>query len=98
MNHLFEQFRQHIPGAGARFLELVGADDATIARARGAAINQACAALPYYLDTYPLIVVASSPTLQATIWLEVHTDSSSPFQAAIVACGSIIECDSCAVV
>lgn len=42
--------------AGARFLELVEADDATIARARGAAINQACAALPYYLATYPLIV------------------------------------------
>ena len=43
-------------GSGARFLGLVGADDPTIARARGAAINQACAALPYYLDTYPLIV------------------------------------------
>ena len=27
--------------------------------ARGAAVNQACAALPYYLDTYPLIVERS---------------------------------------
>ncbi len=44
------------PASGERFLELVGADDATIARARGAAVNQACAALPYYLGTYPLIV------------------------------------------
>ena len=42
--------------SGERFLEAVGADDATIARARGAAVNQACAALPYYLATYPLIV------------------------------------------
>lgn len=42
--------------ASARFLELVAADEATIARAKGAAVNQACAALPYYLETYPLIV------------------------------------------
>ena len=42
--------------SAARFLELVGADEATVARARGAAVNQACAALPYYLETYPLIV------------------------------------------
>jgi aminoglycoside phosphotransferase (APT) family kinase protein len=34
-------------------------DDATIARAKAAAINQACGALPYYLDTYPLIVERS---------------------------------------
>jgi hypothetical protein len=34
-------------------------DDATLARSRGAAINQACAALPYYMDTYPLIVERS---------------------------------------
>jgi hypothetical protein len=31
----------------------------TLARSRGAAINQACAALPYYLHTYPLIVERS---------------------------------------
>jgi len=42
--------------AAARFLVLVEADEAAIARAKGAAVNQACAALPYYLDTYPLIV------------------------------------------
>lgn len=41
------------------FLEALDVDDATLARSRGAAINQACAALPYYLDTYPLIVERS---------------------------------------
>ena len=47
-------------GASRRsFLDAVEADDATVARSRGAAINQACAALPYYLDTYPLIVERS---------------------------------------
>jgi aminoglycoside phosphotransferase (APT) family kinase protein len=51
--------------SGARFLELVEADAATIARARGAAINQACSALPYYLDTYPLIVERSRHKLAA---------------------------------
>jgi len=41
------------------FLDALDVDDATIARSRGAAINQACAALPYYLHTYPLIVERS---------------------------------------
>jgi aminoglycoside phosphotransferase (APT) family kinase protein len=41
------------------FLDSLDVDDATIRRSRGAAINQACAALPYYLDTYPLIVERS---------------------------------------
>ena len=41
------------------FLHTLGVDDATVARSRGAAINQACAALPYYLHTYPLIVERS---------------------------------------
>lgn len=52
-------------GARAHFLHLVGADDAAIARSRGAAVNQACAALPYYLHTYPLIVERSRHKLQA---------------------------------
>lgn len=51
--------------ARTRFLDLVGADEATIARSRGAAINQACAALPYYLNTYPLIVERSRHKLRA---------------------------------
>jgi aminoglycoside phosphotransferase (APT) family kinase protein len=41
------------------FLRALDVDDATVARSRGAAINQACAALPYYLGTYPLIVERS---------------------------------------
>lgn len=38
------------------FVDALDIDDATIARSRGAALNQACMALPYYLHTYPLIV------------------------------------------
>jgi aminoglycoside phosphotransferase (APT) family kinase protein len=38
------------------FLDALGVDDATLARSRGAAIHQACGALPYYLHTYPGIV------------------------------------------
>lgn len=41
------------------FLDGLEVDEATVARSRGAAINQACAALPYYLDSYPLIVERS---------------------------------------
>lgn len=47
------------------FLDALAVDDATLARSRGAAINQACAALPYYLDTYPLIVERSWHKLAA---------------------------------
>ena len=47
------------------FLEALDVDDATLARSRGAAINQACAALPYYLHTYPLIVERSWHKLAA---------------------------------
>jgi len=47
------------------FLDALGIDDATLARSRGAAINQACAALPYYLRTYPLIVERSWHKLAA---------------------------------
>lgn len=52
-------------GGRRRFLEIVDADDAIVARSRGAAVNQACAALPYYLDTYPLIVERSRHKLEA---------------------------------
>jgi len=41
------------------FLDALEVDDATLAQSRGAAINQACAALPYYLHTYPEIVERS---------------------------------------
>ncbi len=47
------------------FLDALAVDAATLARSRGAAINQACAALPYYLHTYPLIVERSWHKLAA---------------------------------
>ncbi|MGI8793147.1 MAG: hypothetical protein ACR2H3_08225, partial [Acidimicrobiales bacterium] len=47
------------------FLDQLDVDEATLARSRGAAINQACAALPYYLHTYPLIVERSRHKLAA---------------------------------
>src|SRR5439155_17495959 len=47
------------------FLDALEVDDATLARSRGAAINQACAALPYYLHTYPAIVERSWHKLAA---------------------------------
>ena len=47
------------------FLDTLSVDDATLARSRGAAIHQVCAALRYYLDTYPLIVERSWHKLAA---------------------------------
>lgn len=41
------------------FLTALDVDHATIRRSRGAAIHQACMALPYYLTTYPEIVERS---------------------------------------
>lgn len=41
------------------FIKALGVDDDQLARSRGAAINQACAALPYYQHTYPEIVARS---------------------------------------
>jgi aminoglycoside phosphotransferase (APT) family kinase protein len=47
------------------FVDALDVDDATLARSRGAALQQACSALPYYLDTYPLIVERSWHKLAA---------------------------------
>lgn len=47
------------------FLGALDVGESTLARSRGMAINQACAALPYYLDTYPLIVERSWQKLAA---------------------------------
>lgn len=41
------------------FLRTSGVDAAAVRRSRGTAIHQACAALPYYLETYPAIVERS---------------------------------------
>jgi aminoglycoside phosphotransferase (APT) family kinase protein len=46
-------------------LDALEVDAATVARSRGAAIQQACAALPYYLHSYPLIVQRSWHKLAA---------------------------------
>lgn len=43
----------------AVFIEALAVDEDQLARSRGTAINQACAALPYYLQTYPEIVARS---------------------------------------
>ena len=40
-------------GVPPPFFSALQVDGATLARSRGAAINQACGALPYYLHTYP---------------------------------------------
>lgn len=45
--------------ARAALVADLGIDADTLARSRGAAIHQACAALPYYQGTYPLIVERS---------------------------------------
>lgn len=47
------------------FLDALAVDDDVLARSRGAALNQACAALPYYLESYPLIVERSWHKLAA---------------------------------
>jgi aminoglycoside phosphotransferase (APT) family kinase protein len=47
------------------FLSALGIDDATLVRSRGAAIHQACGAIGYYLETYPLIVERSWEKLAA---------------------------------
>ena len=49
----------------ARFLERLSLSDATIERAKAMAIQQACAALPYYLQTHPQIVQRSWHKLAA---------------------------------
>ena len=49
----------------AAFVAALDVDAATLSRSRGAAIQQACAALPYYLHTYPLIVERSWQKLAA---------------------------------
>ena len=55
------------------FLEALQVDDACVARSRGAAIHQACGALPYYLHTYPAIVERS--------WRKLKTLGVQPFTA-----------------
>jgi aminoglycoside phosphotransferase (APT) family kinase protein len=47
------------------FVQTLDIDDGTLVRSRGAVIHQACAALGYYMGTYPLIVERSWHKLAA---------------------------------
>ena len=49
------------------FCDLVGVDDATLARARGLALAQGLGALPYYLDTHPGMVAFARRAIGATL-------------------------------
>lgn len=54
------------PEARGEFRSILGADDATWARARGWALSQGLLALPYYLDTHPgMVVMARRAIIQA---------------------------------
>jgi aminoglycoside phosphotransferase (APT) family kinase protein len=53
------------PDSREAFLRSLDVDEATVLRSRGAAVQQACAALPYYLHTYPEIVRRSWHKLDA---------------------------------
>jgi aminoglycoside phosphotransferase (APT) family kinase protein len=49
------------------FCDLVGVDDATLARARGLALAQGLEALPYYLDSQPGMVSFARRAITATL-------------------------------
>lgn len=51
--------------ARAAFLAAAGVDDQVVRRSRGAALHQACAALPYYVGTHPPIVERARHQLRA---------------------------------
>lgn len=55
------------PRARGRFRNAVGADDEQWARGRGWAIVQAIVALPYYVDTNPMMAVLAHRTLSALV-------------------------------
>jgi aminoglycoside phosphotransferase (APT) family kinase protein len=59
----------HLPDPAQRrdFLELVGPDEATIARARGLVASFAAIALPYYIDTNPTMVTTARTALAAVL-------------------------------
>lgn len=55
------------PGDRRLFCDLVGVDDATLARARGLALAQGLEALPYYLDSHPGMVSFARRAIAATL-------------------------------
>ena len=55
------------PSDRRQFCELVGVDDATLARARGLALAQGLEALPYYLDSHSGMVSFARRAIAATL-------------------------------
>jgi aminoglycoside phosphotransferase (APT) family kinase protein len=55
------------PSDRRAFCDLVGVDDATLARARGLALAQGLEALPYYLDSHPGMVAFAHRAIAATL-------------------------------
>jgi aminoglycoside phosphotransferase (APT) family kinase protein len=55
------------PSDRRMFCDLVGVDDATLARARGLALVQGLEALPYYLDSHPGMVSFARRAIAATL-------------------------------
>lgn len=65
--NLMTIFHVVAPEDRARFVAAVGADEATVARARGAALVQGLEAWPYYLDTHPGMVAMAERVLRSTL-------------------------------
>jgi aminoglycoside phosphotransferase (APT) family kinase protein len=55
------------PGSRATYRDALGVDDATWERGRGWAIVQAIGALPYYVDTNPVMADTARHTLNAVL-------------------------------
>lgn len=65
--NLMTLFHVVAPADRARFVTAVGADEATVARARAAALVQGLEAWPYYLDTHPGMVAMAQRVLSSTL-------------------------------
>ena len=64
------------------FCDLVGVDEATLARARGLALAQGLEALPYYLDTHPGMVSFARRAIAATLGPQCRESSQQGCTAA----------------
>lgn len=65
--NLMTIFHVVAPVDRGRFVAAVGADEATVARARGAAMVQGLEAWPYYLNTHPGMVAMAQRVLATTL-------------------------------
>jgi aminoglycoside phosphotransferase (APT) family kinase protein len=64
----------------AAFRAALSVDDATWARGRGWALSWALVALPYYLDTNPVIVASARQTI-ARVLADQETDAGAASSA-----------------